>query len=241
MLAGHGDGRERLSVLVGGSGELVVIGATAIVIFLAVDRWQPSDRVRLPWVLLGGAAVLFFAGNLVYTVSSVLTGVTPAYPGLPDVFFVAMYAFLGAGALSAGASYRRVVGVREPAFAAAAVTVIALLAIAWGLVMPLLQRPDLDAVQTVISVFYPVADIVLLFGPAVFVVFVVRQLGEGALAWPWTFVAAGAVVLAGTDAGYAWLRAIGAYRPGSVIDMGWMVAFAALAVGASLARDAYGT
>jgi hypothetical protein len=234
-----GAGSERLAVAIGGSGELVVIGAAAIVVFLAVARWKPSDAVRLPWVMLGGGIVLFFAGNLAYTVYSVSRGVPPGYPGLPDVFFVGMYGLLGAGALAAGASYRRVVGVREPAFAAAAVTAVALIAIVWGLVIPWLQRPDLDAGQTLVSLFYPFADVLLLLGPAVFVVFVVRQLGEGALAWPWAFVAFGAAVLAGTDAGYAWLRAVGAYRPGSVIDMGWMIAFAAIAVGAALARDAY--
>lgn len=234
-----GPGRERLSITAGGAAELVVIAAAALVIFLVVRRWDPADKVRVQWAMLGGACVLYFAGSLANTVAAVATGAVPPFPGLPDVFFIAMYALLGGGAIRAGLAYRRVVGVREPAFGAAAVSVLALIGIAWGLVVPIFQRPDLTFAQSAISVLYPIADTVLLLGPAVFVVLVVRQLGQGALAWPWALVAGGAAVLAGTDAGYAWLRAIGAYRPGDLIDMGWMAAFAALAIGASLARDAY--
>ncbi|MDO8963489.1 MAG: hypothetical protein Q7W30_03245 [Coriobacteriia bacterium] len=234
-------GQPQTSALVAGTGELVLIGASAIYVFLTVAKWDQTDSVRLQWVLLGGASVAFFAGNLAYNVSLAQTSAPPSYPGLPDVFYVAMYVFFAAGISIAAVSYSRLVDMREPAFAAAAITVVALVVIVFGLVIPVVKHTDLSSAQMAISLFYPLADVLLLVGPAVFAVLVVRQLGTGSLAWPWAFVAFGAGALAVSDAGYAWLRTIGVYNTGSVIDMGWMTAFAAVAVGASLARDAYET
>jgi len=118
-------------------------------------------------------------------------------------------------------------------------TGVALLVLLYlGLFQPyILADSSLSTGELVLSILYPTADVVFLLAPSIFLVLVVGRLGGGRLGWPWWFVAAGACILAVSDAAYSYMSAAETYSAGAVVDYGWMLAHVALAVGASLAVD----
>lgn len=232
-------GREFATKAVGDIGEILIIAAAAAFILFTASRWDPKDAVRRQWSLVGWAAVAFVVGDIVWAYYEVVQRVEPPYPGAPDIFYVLMYGFMGAGILWAGLAYRHAVPMRRPVAISGVLSLAVLALVGYFVVYPLATE-DVSAAERAISVLYPVADVVLMIGPALFVLFMVRGLGAGKLARPWMAVSAGAVLIALADSGYALLQLHDAYQSGSPVDMGWMLGFSLIAMGASLARDAYG-
>jgi diguanylate cyclase (GGDEF)-like protein len=76
---------------------------------------------------------------------------------------------------------------------------------------------------TVVSVTYPVSDIVLL------VVCVLVLSRSKAHRLPLALVGAGLALMAVADSGFAYLTATGAYATGALMDLGWFFAFGVLA------------
>jgi hypothetical protein len=91
--------------------------------------------------------------------------------------------------------------------------------------------------EKALSSLYPLADILLMVVPAVFVIGVVSSLGGGRLAWQWWAVALGALVIAISDTGYSWLATYDLYSSGSIIDYGWSLGHAFMMLGGLIARD----
>lgn len=61
--------------------------------------------------------------------------------------------------------------------------------------------------------------------------------GMGALGTPCRFVMAGAAFLASADTVYQWLEWQGLYQSGHIVDLGWMLGYVLIAVGASTMQD----
>jgi hypothetical protein len=104
----------------------------------------------------------------------------------------------------------------------------------------LLADPSMTAAEKALSTFYPVADLVLLVAPALFIALVLGSFGGARLAMPWRLMAGGIALLGVTDAVYSYLTQVGTYVSGSWIDWGWPMGYLLIGIAALVARDAYG-
>lgn len=249
-----GPGGEFGTTAIADIAEAFIILVAGIIILRTAVSFEQGEPLRLRWMLAAIGVLSFAGGDLVWTwyevgapfVSSMGDGVAiadialgeVAYPGVPDLFYLLEYVFLGGAIVMVGASYKGLVRMRGPAITALVVGAVATAGLWAMLVIPkLLVDGGIDSASTALDVFYPTADVLLLFMPTVFVIGVIRQLGAGRLGWPWWAIAVGTAVLAFSDSGYSYLNATEAYTAGAFVDYGWMLAHVFMGIGALIARD----
>src|SRR5215208_2299069 len=137
----------------------VVVGASAVAAFLVELRWHRPAR-PLPWRLIAGAQALFVAGDALFSINELVLHIEP-FPSLADALYLPGYPALAAGlallALSRSAG-RDMAGVID-----AAIIAIGFGLLSWVLVMvPYFQDTSLGLVELLVSLAYPVGDVLLL-------------------------------------------------------------------------------
>jgi signal transduction histidine kinase len=144
---------------------LVEAGAVAAVV-VGVRRYRPAAPSA--WLLIAAGVSAFLVGDVIWSVYEVLE--RDPFPSVGDVFYLAGYPLI-AGGLIVGVVRRRPLGVDRRAWIdAAVVTVIAGL-LAWVyLIQPVLDDPDLSRTETLVTLAYPVGDLLLVAVAARFVV-----------------------------------------------------------------------
>ncbi|MHB1340526.1 MAG: hypothetical protein ACYC77_05765 [Coriobacteriia bacterium] len=237
MLVMSGIGGEAVTTAISDFGGVIIVGMAAIITIRTALAFGPGEALRRQWLFVGLGIALYVMGDLLWTYIEVIQQADVPYPGLPDVFYVSLYAFLGYGLVSAAWAYRGLVDVKRPLVMSAIVSLGAAAALYFVLLKDIFADPEVLMLEKVLDVYYPLADTLLLLGPALFIVFVVSQLGRGALGTPWRFVVAGAAVLAVADTLYQWLEWQELYQSGHIVDLGWMLGYVFIAVGASTMRD----
>ena len=143
----------------GGAVLNVVVGASAVAAIAAGIRWHRPAR-RLAWWLIAAAQGLFVVGDALFSVNELVLGIEP-FPSLADAVYLPGYPVLAAGlallALSRS-TVRDWAGLTD-----AAIIAIGFGLLSWVLVMvPYFQDPSLGLVQRLVSLAYPVGDVLLL-------------------------------------------------------------------------------
>jgi diguanylate cyclase (GGDEF)-like protein len=190
----------------------LVTGVTMI----AATRWR---RPRRPagWYLLGAGHLLTAAGDVIYGVLAHALGIEP-FPSPADACYLAGYGAMLAGLLvmirSAGRGHDR------PGALDASIIAVGFGLVMWVFVMaPTAQDGSLGLVGRVVSLSYPLFDIVL-------VALLFRAVGTRVLVGAaGKMLAAATVSQLLTDVVYAWLTLYNAYE-GGALDIGWMLFFA---------------
>lgn len=230
-------GGEQGVLVVSDFGETLVVGFSAAVILWVALSFGRSEPVRIQWLAIGAGVLMFALGDAVWSYFEVIRGVEPNYPGLPDVFYLMVYPLVGYGLVRAGLAYRGLVDLRRAAVISVILAAV-LAAAMWFLVIdPHVLGSDLPNAETAISIAYPVGDLVLTLGPAVFVLLVVFGLGRGRFAWPWWAVTAGLALVAMSNLAFSYLQSYDLYESPSFIDYGWSLGFLLVALGASIFYD----
>ena len=137
----------------------VVVGASAVAAIAAGIAWHRPAR-RLAWWLIAAAQGLFVAGDALFSINELVLQIEP-FPSLADALYLPGYPVLAAGlallTLSRSAG-RDVAGVID-----AAIIAIGFGLLSWVLVMvPYFQDPSLALVELLVSLAYPVGDVLLL-------------------------------------------------------------------------------
>lgn len=229
-------GGETVALWVSDLGGALVVLAGAIFILSVAFSFGRGEGLRVQWLFIGLGALSFAIGDLVWTYFEAFRGLDP-YPSLADVFYLLQYPLIAWGLIRAGIAYRGLVDIRKPFYAAALIGLVGVAALFFGLLNPVIFTWDDTLTVKALSSIYPVADVVVGLVPALFLVFVVVQLGGGRFGWPWIAVVVGVTLIAATDTAYSWLDAIELYESPNLIDYGWLLGYSALAVGASIALD----
>ncbi len=138
----------------------LVVGASAAVAIVVGLRWHVPLR-WLPWWLIAAAQGLFVAGDALFSVNELILGIEP-FPSLADAIYLPGYPVLAAGlallALSRSTGRRDWAGLTD-----AAIIAIGFGLLSWVLVMvPYFQDPSLGLVELLVSLAYPVGDVLLL-------------------------------------------------------------------------------
>lgn len=216
--------------------ETAVAAAAAAVTLWAAASYERGQPIRLRWMLIGVGIVLFAAGDAVWAYVDLVLRQDP-YPSIADAFFIAMYPFIGAGLILAALGFGRVLDVRGPALATVLVAAGALIAAYHGVIARVLADQELDPLAKFVSVLYPVADIVLMLGPALFCAIIIVRLGTGIVVRPWVLTALGAALVAVADTWMSLYAVLGIETQSSIADLGWPLGFALMGLGALMMRD----
>jgi hypothetical protein len=227
---------EEPMLIVSDFGSFAVQAVCAGVIIATAVSYGRGERVARPWWLIGLAIASYALGDLAWAYIEVVLKADP-WPSIADAFYGLEYVFMFAGILLAALAYRHVSSVRLPLIVAALTSIGLAIALYFAVLLPGVFSADGTVLEKAVSAGYPLADTLLLVGPALFVALLLVPLGTGRLAWPWWIVAAGAVLLAASDTVYAVQTTFETYTSGSLIDYGWMAASVVIAFGALVARD----
>jgi diguanylate cyclase (GGDEF)-like protein len=186
---------------------------------LFVGAWWQRRRRPLPWVLLGVAMLLWTAGDVVFE------RYAEVYPSPADILYLAGYPVLAAALVVLVHRRIRGSGLGSALDAAILASGAALGAYVY-LLSPLASLNDVGWLEKLVSLSYPVSDLLLL-GLCARLAFSRRWRHEPVVLM---LLAALACLLA-ADLAYVYLQVTSGYEPG-LLDLGWLASYGLLAVAA---------
>jgi diguanylate cyclase (GGDEF)-like protein/PAS domain S-box-containing protein len=205
---------------------------TLVALGAAILCWRASrarsGRDRLGWMLLGGAALSWGAGQVVWSYIELVQRAHP-FPSPADLFSVVSFAFSVAGLLAFGASPSGLAE-RLRAVLDGLITWSSVFFLGWGLVLGAAYHAGAQSlVSILVSMAYPAFDLVLV---AVAVSVARRARSPG----PFAFIAAGILCMAASDSFSAYEALRHASSSAGLVDLGWVAGFLLVSLG-SLWRD----
>jgi signal transduction histidine kinase len=193
------------------------LGLSAVVaIVVGVRRHRPERP--LTWYLFAVGLLSYVTADVIfYTYQDILH--LEVFPSAADVFYLAAYPFLMAGLLLLIRA--RSPGADRASLLDALVVTVGLGMVSWVfLVGPLAHSPDLTVAERVVSMAYPIMDVLLLATA-------VRLVVDGGPRPPaFWILCCGVGALLVTDTLYSIIQLTGGYHTGSPIDLGWMTWYA---------------
>jgi two-component system, cell cycle response regulator len=201
--------------------------AAAGAAFGASRRCSGQPRLRSAWRLLAVASLLYMAGDVAQTIYEA-DGALP-FPSVADALYLSFYPVMLWGLLRFPAG-RRGRGVRVRLMLD-----LAVVALGGGMIVtyvvlgPTLRQGGADALARVVSVAYPVGDLILLVGLGSVVLRRTAVSSIRAL----QFMAAGLLFFVSADMVYGYIQLHSTYQGGDPVDSLWMIAIALFAVAGS--------
>jgi signal transduction histidine kinase len=193
------------------------LGLSAVAaIVVGTVRYRPERR--LPWVLFGVGLLSYATADIIfYTYQDLLH--RDVFPSLADVFYLAAYPFLMAGLLLL-IRYRSP-GADRASLLDALVITVGVGVVSWVfLIVPFARAPDLTLSERLVSMAYPISDVLLL---ATVVRLAIDRGPRPPAFWVLLTGVGGLLV---TDSLYSIIQLAGGYHTGSPIDVGWMTWYA---------------
>jgi signal transduction histidine kinase len=191
-----------------------VIGfSSAAAIVVGIRRNRP-DRA-LPWYLFAVALTLFALGDTLYAVRARAPHDPAAlFPSYVDAFYLAFYPCMLAGLLLLIRA--RTPGRDTASLIDATIISTGLALLAWVfLVVPHVRNPELGALQRVVAIAYPLADVLVLAVAARLAV------GTGRRPQAWAMLMASLVALIVGDAIFGLQELNGTWHQGGPVDLAW--------------------
>ena len=197
--------------------------ATAAVVGILVGIRLHRPEYVMPWLLIAAGQASFVVGDLLW-VWFELHGETP-FPSVADVFYLGGYPFI---ALAFGLLIQRRIGGGDRAgLLDAAILTTGAAILSWVLLIePSFAGTEATPLELLISLAYPLADL-LVIGVATGLLTT-----PGARTPSFGLLVGGLLVLLVSDETYALQNLHGTYESGSLLDLGWLVAYLVTALAA---------
>ena len=195
----------------------------AIAVVQGARIHQP--RQPLAWYLIAAALVDLTIGDTINNTYEWVLRVEAPYPNAADVVYLAFYPLLVSGVLL-------LVRAQNPGRDRASLIDAIIIATGVGLlswiflIVPYVRAPDLALLQRIVSIAYPVQDVVLLA-----VAIRLWRAGSQATA-AFRFLTIGLLGLLIADTVYGLSQLTVGWVPGGALDLGWVLFFVALGVAA---------
>jgi diguanylate cyclase (GGDEF)-like protein/PAS domain S-box-containing protein len=183
---------------------------------IAVGARRHHPARPLAWYLLAAGVLSFITGDLIYKVSNEILHIEPPFPSVADLFYLAMYPFLAAGLLQLVRA--RTPGRDRPSLIDALLLTTALGLLSWVFLMgPYVHEANLSLVERLVSIAYPLGDVLLL-------AMLARLWSGGGLGTcAARLLGAGAIALLVADTLYGLIQLHGTWSDGGPVDLGWIV------------------
>jgi diguanylate cyclase (GGDEF)-like protein len=192
-----------------------LIGLSSVVaIVVAVRRHQPARP--LIWWCFAAGQLLFVIGDMLYALLNTVLHQSP-FPSVADVFYLGGYPVLALGLLILIRG--RISGRDRAGLIDAAIIATGLGLLSWTFLMkPIAEDPSLSLLERLISLAYPLGDVLLL----VMVARLATSPGAGTAAY--RLLGLALLLLLTADVGYAVLNLVSSYE-GGLVDAGWLLSY----------------
>ncbi|HEX9124006.1 MAG TPA: EAL domain-containing protein [Actinomycetota bacterium] len=190
----------------------IIVLSSPVAILVAVRMWKP--QAPEPWYLFAVAQTFFVAGDVI-AYNYHRAGAAMPFPSARDVATLAVYPCLIMGILLV--IRRRTPGKDRASLLDSLIVALGIGAISWAFLMsPVAHDPDSTVIQKVVSMAYPLLDLVLL-------TLVVRlAVGTGRRALSFFLMAGATFALFYTDFIYGYISVQGIpYRSSGALEAGW--------------------
>jgi PAS domain S-box-containing protein len=192
------------------------IGASSVIAIL-VSLKLNKPEYKAPWRLFALGQAFFVAGDIIsYNYERFFHTALP-YPAISDLLYLSVYPCLITGLLLL--IRRRTPGGDRASLIDSFIIVVGASVLSWVYLMaPYAQDPSLTLFQKLISMAYPLMDLLLL------AVLVRLAVGVGRRGPSFYLLTASVVSLLAVDSIYAWilLNVPGGYATGGKLDIGWI-------------------
>ena len=203
-------------------GSVLVHLSAVVAVVAGVRRHRPA--VRWPWYALAVNIALYSAGDMAYWIQAALLR-KDLFPSVADAFYVPSSIVLVVALV--GFVRARRTGWDQAGLLDAAILSTGAGMLAWiYLIAPSAQGGDLPLSGRVVSLAYPVLDLLAL------AVLVRLTIGAGRRPIAYRLLVAGVAVLLVTDVVYTLLELAGTYAAGGLLDAGWMITHALMGAAA---------
>ncbi|HWS38665.1 MAG TPA: diguanylate cyclase, partial [Actinoplanes sp.] len=197
--------------------------SSAVAILVGV--WLHKPARKLPWFLISLAIACFTTGDSWYNLV-LLQGGQPGFPGLADFFYLMVYPLLTAGLLMLIRA-RNGGGANRTALLDALVPTVGLGLLAWVYwIAPFARAEHLSMLEKVVSIGYPLGDVLVL------AVILRMFTGSGRSLGAVVPLGVAMVGLLVSDVFYGQSQLNNAWDLGGPVDLGWIVFYAAMAFAA---------
>ena len=217
--------------LIGDLAVLAVNGAAVLTAWRGSRRCARNRRLAQAWRLIAVALGMHLAGELVQLVYDISATHT-AHPSIADGFYLAFYPLMLLAVLRLPAARRVGQGAVELALDVAIVAIGAGALVVYVVLGPAAVKGATSALRAMLSIAYPVGDVVLLVGLGS----VLLRGGLEGSRRTLRVIELGLIAILAADLvqGYIWLH--GAQRGGAAVDGLWMLALALFAIAPTLQR-----
>jgi signal transduction histidine kinase len=194
-----------------------------VAVVVGTRRWRPARPMA--WYLIAAGQLLFSIGDVYSFYHEWVLKTELPFPSVADGFYLVFYPMLAAGLLL-------LVRGRAPGRDAASLIDATIITIGIGLLSwvfligPYVRLPDLSLPQRLVSIAYPLGDLLLL----AVAVRLWRTGGSGALAS--RLLILGLFVLTAVDTVYSLSLLNGGWQIGGPVDAGWILYYLALGLAA---------
>jgi diguanylate cyclase (GGDEF)-like protein/PAS domain S-box-containing protein len=201
---------------------LIVASIAAGLTCLRTARFCSRQQERM-WKLMGASALCWGLGQSAWTWYETVLGREVPFPSLADVGYLAAPPLAAAALISLPFAAQSLVGRLRQILDGLMIAASLLLA-SWVLVLrPLFRSGGDDLLSQVISLAYPIGDVVV--GTIVLFVLARARMGRGTRETPLPLLGGGLVAIAVADSGFVYLTASGSYSSGALIDAGWFLGY----------------
>lgn len=195
--------------------------ATVCLFYAARTSLGQSRRVFLAWLMISIGQLCFTLGDFFWAYLETVLLQSP-FPSIADVPCLLFYLFCMLGILLLPSS---LISAREriKAMLDTSIVIITSVLVFWSLIIEptIEQNLEVDSLTMVLSVAYPVLDLILLF----FVVELLFRKINSAESKPLMLLAVGAGTWIVTDAIFMRQSLDGTYIPGGLLDSGWVAGY----------------
>src|SRR3990172_12180522 len=200
----------------------------ALALVLVVARRYRGSRLGLAWTLIAIGLALNVFAEVSWSVQEMAIGDAEVpFPSISDIGYVGAYLPTLLGLLLMPQAPFSPMSRAKLGLDSLIVT-SALAVLSWALIVgKILGRTGESAQAEAVSVFYPLADIAVIF--AAFVL--VARAGRTKFALAFGLLAAGYFATAFSDSVYAYLTEAG-YETGSYVDLGWAAGYSLMSLAA---------
>jgi signal transduction histidine kinase len=190
--------------------------SAVVAILIGVIRYRPERP--LAWYLFAVGLTSYATADIIfYTYQDILH--RDVFPSLADVFYLAAYPFLMAGLLRLIRD--RSPGADQASLLDALVVTVGAGVVSWVyLIVPFASAPGLTLPERLVSMAYPIMDVLLLATAVRLIV------DRGPRPPAFRVLPTGVGALLVTDTLYSIIQLGGGYHTGSPIDIGWMTWYA---------------
>ena len=193
---------------------LLGVGAAAAVV-TGIVRNRPAHPIA--WLCVALALTTFASGDITYDVETEFFHQVNPFPSLADIFYLATVPLIAVGLIMMVRARRRREGDTGATLDALIIT-SGCAVLSWiFLIQPYVDAKNITTFSEVVSIFYPLGDILIL-GVLVRLVF-----GGGIRNPSVRLLAVGAVGLLVADCIYGWIQLHGSWRVDGPTDMGWVL------------------